>query len=59
MDWSIFEAVDAVIDAPIPSLYLELLDRFPNSKVGRRTGGMGPRCDVPLLVIRKYNYVAA
>ena len=26
VDWSVFEEVDAVIDAPIPSLYMELLE---------------------------------
>ena len=28
-----YEAVDAVIDSPVPSFYLELMARFPNSKV--------------------------
>ena len=32
VDWSLFEEVDAVIDAPIPSVYMELLEAFPKAK---------------------------
>ena len=33
VDWSAFEAMDAVLDAPVPSFYLELLRRFPRARV--------------------------